>query len=86
MTGHFTILSGPPMTGKTTYSNMLAEDESVKPFIKFEGHGERKVIDQVFRALEEGRDVVYETTSPIVNVPLVLLERVDTIEIFRKKY
>jgi hypothetical protein len=80
---HFTIFSGPPRSGKTRYANELKSDPNQKVFIQFEGHNEEHVIRQIFAVLADGCDVIYETTHPVTRISQQLLDRVDTIEVFR---
>ena len=81
--GHFTILSGPPESGKTRYTKELEADPDRADFMKFEGHNETGIIHHIFAVLNEGMDVIYETTHPVTKISQQLLDRVDTIEVFR---
>jgi len=81
--GHFTILTGPPRSGKSEYRKALAADSEVPYFVDIEGHGEVGTINAIQIHLAVGTDVVYETTAPLLAIPPVLLNRADTIEIFR---
>lgn len=96
--GHLTILSGPPASGKTIYTRTLSDDPEVPDFIHYEGHNEPSTIQAVLEALSgheyafkgqsnvylEGIDVVYETTHTLAEISPQLLDRADTIEIFRR--
>lgn len=81
---HLTIFTGPPMSGKTQYSDKLKSDETHPLFMVFEGHGQPKIIQKIMDTLDGGLDVIYETTDDILDIPFALLNRVDTIEIFRR--
>ena len=81
---HLTILSGPAGSGKTTYVNSLLDDPKHPMFVWLEGNGRNhKLVMEVLSKLALGRDVIYETMDPIHLIPSSIMNRVDTIEIFR---
>ena len=82
--GWLTIFSGPPMSGKTTESRRLAEDPNEKPFVPVEGHNGLKDLVQINALLDQGYDVIFETTTPVNYLSNRLLDLADTIQIFRR--
>ena len=83
---HLTILTGPPRSGKTMYADEKAHDETQANFVKIEGQGDKNSMTQIFHFLSQGFNVVYETNQILALIPVAILDRADTIEIFRKTY